>query len=157
MVVHTLSAISLHVNLISNPRMSNGMGDDMKPEEDKLKTKRAALRIIISYDAGKHQRQESVAISHFVYGRSVTVRVAGGKKKYFYPGLASRLGVEKLGQSVLMMREKDAEDFAAFLRRHRVRFDRICVWIEEADLVSDHPEEKGHTASSADDLPSLAS
>jgi hypothetical protein len=156
-VRRTLSAISLHVSLIRDPRHIGGMKVEMKSEGDKFVMKRASPRVIISIDAGKRQRQAAVAIQHFVHGRSVTARVAGGRKRYFYPGLASRPGVEKLGQSVLMMREKDAEDFAAFLRRHLVRFEWIRVWIEEADPVRDHPEEEGHGASPADNRPCLTS
>jgi len=133
------------------------MRDDMESEEEKVEIKRAMLRVIVSYDAGKHQRQEAVAIQRFVHGRSVTASVAGGRKRYFYPGIVSRPGVEKLGQSVLMMREKDAEDFATFLRRHRVQFETISVWIEEADLTKDQPGEAGHPATSMGHTPCLTS
>jgi len=41
-----------------------------------------------------------------------------------------RPGVERLGQSVLMMRDRDAEDFIGLLSRLRVPYRRERIWVE---------------------------
>jgi hypothetical protein len=117
------------MSLIICQYIIHDMRDDKQPDDEKTEKIAAVLRIIVSYDAGKWQRAEAVAIQRFVHGRKVTAKVDGRKKKYFYPGLTSRPDVDRLGQSVLMMREKDAEDFIAFLRRLSVQCDSRRVWI----------------------------
>lgn len=108
------------------------MRDEGRPpaDEDVFITKSVALRVVVSYDAGKRQRVEATAIHRFIHGRKVAMKVGGRRKRYCYPGLAARRGVEIIGQSVLLMREKEAEDFAAFLHRLRVPFTTKRVWVE---------------------------
>jgi hypothetical protein len=129
------------------------MRDEEQSEDEKSEIVAVTLRIIVSYDAGKGQRSEAVAVERFVHGRKVIASVGGGRKRYFYPGLVSRPGVDKLGQSVLMMREKDAEDFAAFLRRLRVHHTLRPVWVRAADLPQDQPGSAIDSAPSADRPP----
>jgi len=111
------------------------MRDDELPEDvGKIENIAAVLRIIVSYDTRKYQRPESVTIQRFVSGRKVTAKGDGRKKRDYYPDLTSRPGVEKVGQSAFMMKEADAEDFAAFLRGLHVHYTWRRVWVEPADL-----------------------
>lgn len=87
----------------------------------------AMPRVIVSYDV---QRGRGGSIVYqFVHGRTVTVHAAGRLKRYRYPGLVDREGVIRLGQSVLMMREDDAEDLMSFLRKSNVSYTTERVWV----------------------------
>ncbi len=55
------------------------------------------------------------------------MRTKSGTKKYRYEGLIAKAAAERLGQSVLIMREKDAEDFLKFLHELRVPCARRFV------------------------------
>ncbi len=99
-------------------------------EDEILETVTAAPRVIVSFDVRRRRRTECSLVNQFVFGREVTVRTRdGGRRRYRYPGLIARPGVERLGQSVLMMRERDAEDFIAFLGRLRVSYRRERIWV----------------------------
>lgn len=112
------------------------MRDDEQPEDGEEPVIIAViLRVIISYDVNKHQRAESVTIHRFVHGREVTAQVGGRKKRYFYSGLTSKPGVDKIGQSVLQMKENDADEFAAFLRSLHVPFTIRRVWVRPIDML----------------------
>jgi hypothetical protein len=108
--------------------------DEVQDDEDEFKTVAVTIRVIISYDANKRQRTEATAVHRFVHGRKAVAQVDGRKKRYYYPGLVSRPGVDKIGQSVLLMREKDAEDFTAFLARLHVPYTTRRVWLRSIDL-----------------------
>ena len=113
------------------------MRDD-KPdgcEEERLETIQVALRVIVSFDVDARRPGVGVTIDRYVHGRKVTVRLKDRKKSYFYPGLISRPGVEKLGQSVLLMKERDAEDFHALLARLKVPHRQKRVWLRPIDLA----------------------
>ncbi len=101
----------------------------MKIDEEDIETVRASPRLIVSYNVRSGQQMENSMIHQYVFGRSVTVGLAnGGKKKYRYQGLLERTDAEYVGQSVLMMREKDADDFKAFLHRLKVPYTLWRVW-----------------------------
>ncbi len=102
----------------------------MTDEEDQKSTIVAVPRITVSYNVSRGRHSESSIVYQYVFGRKVTKRTATGKKVYRYPGLVGKPDVEALGQSVLMMREKDAEDFHAFLWGIRVMHAMMKVWIE---------------------------
>jgi len=55
---------------------------------------------------------------------------AGTNKRYRYTGLIAKPGVERLGQSVLMMCEAEAEEFTRFLAKLRVQYHRERIWVE---------------------------
>jgi|SRR3990172_4518266 len=101
----------------------------MEPEE-KLETVTAAPRVIVSYDVKSRRTTEACLVQQYVFGREVTIRTKSGAKRYRYEGLIHRSGVERLGQSVLMMREDEAERFTGFLMEHRVAYSRERVWVE---------------------------
>ncbi len=69
-------------------------------------------------------------MAEHVFGRKVKVRTKKGNKVYRYEGLVVKPKVERLGQSVLIMSEKDAEDFHTFLVGLRVSHTRLLVWTE---------------------------
>ena len=98
------------------------------PEE--LETVTVARRVIVSYDVRKGRRTEASMIQQFVFGRDVWVKTKGGRKRYRYEGLVQRPGVERVGQSVLLLREKDAEDLTSYLSKLRVPYYRERVWVE---------------------------
>ena len=110
-------------------------GDAEGPDEDDLRTIAVVLRVIVSYDVHGHRRGEAVAVDRCVHGREVAMRLKGRKRRYRYPGLVSRPGVEKLGQSVLLMKEEDSEDFASLLTRLRVPYRLKRVWLRPVDLA----------------------
>ena len=107
------------------------MGDT----DDELVTTTVGLRLIVSFDIGGNRRSESAMVDQYVHGRKVAVRLKHSMKRYFYPGLVSKPGVQELGQSVLMMREKDAEDFTSFLFRLKVPHRLWRVWLRPVDLL----------------------
>ena len=100
-----------------------------KDQSDELETVTAAKRVIVSYDVRRTRRVECTLVSYFVFGRDVRVRTAKGLKRYHYTGLIARPGVERVGQSVFMMKEKDAEDFTHFLGKLRVPNMAEQVWV----------------------------
>ncbi len=104
-------------------------------EDDELITTTVGLRVIVSYDVGGHRKTESTMVDQFVHGRKVVVRLKNSMKRYFYPGLVSRPGVQELGQSVLMMRERDAEEFGSYLYKLKVPCRMWRVWLRPIDLL----------------------
>ena len=101
----------------------------MEDEGELVETVTAARKILVSYDANGRRRRECTLVNQFVFGRAVVVRLKERRKRYEYPGLISRKGVERLGQSVFIMRKKDAEDFTHLLRKLRVPFREEVVWV----------------------------
>ncbi len=110
--------------------------DDEKEviDDERIETINVALRLVVSFDVSGHRPGVGVAINQYIHGRKVTIRSNGGRKRYFYEGLVSKPGVEKLGQSVLLMKEKDAEEFASFLWRLKVPCRQWRVWLRPVDL-----------------------
>ncbi len=104
-------------------------------DEDKFVKITAARRVIISYDVNRLRRSEASRVTRFVFGRKVNVRLKGRKKRYFYPGLVSRSGVEQFGQSVLIMREEDAEEFHSLLTKLNVPHRMMTVWLQALSLA----------------------
>ena len=103
----------------------------MDDEDDDIReTIQALRRILVSYDIQHRRRAECTLVNRYVFGHAVTKRVAGKEKRYRYKGLVHRPGVERLGQSVLMMRDRDAEDFIGLLSRLRVPYRRERIWVE---------------------------
>jgi len=99
-------------------------------EAEHLETVTAAPRVLVSYDIQARRRSECSMVQQYVFGRTVVKTVDGRAKRYRYPGLVAKQGVERLGQSVLMMREEEAEAFTGFLARLRVSFRRERIWVE---------------------------
>jgi len=95
-----------------------------------LETVTAAPRILVSYDAAARRRTACSLIHQFLFGRHVTVTTKGGEKRYKYEGLIHRPGVERLGQSVWMMREDEAEELTRLLGRLGVPYRRERIWVE---------------------------
>ena len=104
----------------------------MAPDEtEQLETvSEVARRVIVSFDVRRRRRTECTLVTRFVFGRRERVRTPQGTRVYRYPGLIARPGVERLGQSVLLMREDDAEDFTGFLSRLHVPHSAETVWIK---------------------------
>jgi len=101
----------------------------VKDPEEKVETIKAVSRVIVSYDIRRGQEMESSMIHQFLFGRRVTVKLSNWlRKRYRYDGLLEKTDAEHIGQSVLMMREKDAEEFISFLRRLRVSCMVWQVW-----------------------------
>lgn len=98
-------------------------------EKEDLETLTAAKRVIVSWDIDRRRRTECTLVNRFIFGREVTVRLKTGRKRYRYQGLVMRPWVERIAQSALMMREKDAEDLVSFLHRLRVPCTRFEAWI----------------------------
>jgi len=99
-------------------------------QDETLETVTAAPRVIISYDVKSRRTTEACLVQQYVFGRAVTMKTKGGVKRYTYEGLIHKPAVERLGQSVLMMREDEAERFAGFLAKHRVPYSRERIWVE---------------------------
>ena len=102
----------------------------MRDDEDASSTIVAVPRIIVSYDVTRSRGGKSSMVYQHVYGRKVMKKTAVSRKIYRYRGLVEKPSVEVLGQSVLMMKESDAEDFHAFLWTRRVSHTMTKVWIE---------------------------
>ena len=98
--------------------------------EDDRETVTAIPRVLVSYDASQRWRRERTMVNHYLFGRTVTAQLKGRRKKYHYPGLISKRGVERLGQSVFMMREEDADEFTALLKKLGVLYTRERIWVE---------------------------
>ena len=98
--------------------------------EDIRETVTALRRVLVSFDVSRRRRTECTLVSRFIFGQEVTMRVGGREKRYRYPGLVHRPGVERLGQSVLLLREKDGEDLTRRLAELRVPYRREQVWVE---------------------------
>jgi len=90
----------------------------------------AAPRVLVSYDAAARRRTACSMVQQFLFGRRVTVRTQGGEKRYRYEGLVHRAGVERLGQSVWMMREDEAEELTRLLGRLGVPYRRERIWVQ---------------------------
>lgn len=88
------------------------------------------LRVIVSYNVDRRRASETSMVYQFVFGRKVTRKLASGRKVYRYPGLIDRTEAEALGQSVVMLREKDADEFTSFLWNLRVPCTARRVWVE---------------------------
>jgi hypothetical protein len=101
----------------------------MEDEGELVETVTAARKVLVSYDVNDRWRRECMQVGHFVFGRAVTVRLKGRRKRYIYPGLIARKGIERLGQSVFIMRKKDAEDLTHLLKKLRVPFREEVVWV----------------------------
>jgi len=99
-------------------------------EEERPETVTKYRRVIVSYDVSSRRRYAGLRVTQYVFGRKVSVRTKEGLKTYRYEGLIMRPAVDRLGQSVLIMREKDAEDFHTFLTELRVSHTRQLVWTE---------------------------
>lgn len=102
----------------------------MRDGEEKPRTIAVLPRLIVSYNVERSKSSESCMVYQFVFGRKVAKKLASRKKTYRYPGLIDRPEVEPLGQSVLMMMEKDADEFTSFLWKLRVPYTVRRVWVE---------------------------
>jgi hypothetical protein len=102
----------------------------MREQEDEETTVVAVPRTIVSYNVSRGRRGASSIVYQYVFGRKVSKKTKTGKRVYRYPGLVNRAGVEVIGQSVLMMKEKDAEDVHSFLWSKRVSHTMTRVWVE---------------------------
>ncbi len=87
-------------------------------------------RVIVSCDVLRRRRAVSTRVAEYVFGRRVKVHTGKGIKTYRYDGLIMQPAVEKIGQSVLIMMERDAEDFHSFLAGLGVPHTRRLVWAE---------------------------
>ena len=87
-------------------------------------------RILVSFDASERRHYAAARIAQRLFGRVVKIVAKSGVKTYRYEGLTGKCGVERIGQSVLLMPEKEAEDFHRFLMELRVPHTRQVVWTE---------------------------
>ena len=97
---------------------------------DVKETVTALRRVLVSFDVSGRRRTECTLVNRFIFGRDVVRRVGGKVKTYRYPGLIHRPGVERLGQSVLLLREDDAGEFVHILGELRVPYRRERIWVE---------------------------
>ena len=86
--------------------------------------------VIISYDVTRRKRSVAVRVAEYVFGREVRVPTKTGVKTYRYQGIVMRLSVERIGQSVLMMQEQDADDFHMFLTELGEPHTRLVVYAD---------------------------
>jgi len=98
--------------------------------EDVRETVTGLRRVIVSYDIHHRRRTEASLVNRYLFGHEVVARVGGRDKRYRYRGLIHRPGVERLGQSVFLLRERDAEDLVGYLARLRVPHSQERVWIQ---------------------------
>lgn len=101
----------------------------MKEQETRV-TVTALERTLVSYDVHARRRTECSLVQQHVFGRTVSKMTREGRKRYRYPGLIAKPGVERLGQWVLMMREEEAETFTRFLAELRIPYRRERIWVE---------------------------
>ena len=115
--------------------MASCSAKDVEPIEDEFVRITAARRVMVSYDIDRLRKSEASQVTRFVFGRRADVRLKHRRKRYFYPGLVSRPGVEQLGQSVLIMREEDAEDMHMLLAKLNVPHRMMTVWVQALSLA----------------------
>src|SRR6266545_6715828 len=75
-------------------------------------------RMLLSYDATGTSRPAAVQVCRLIFGRRRTDRHGRVRDE---PGFIHRAGVVWIGQSVLVLPPRDAEELAGQLRRLRVR------------------------------------
>jgi len=98
-------------------------------DENGTETVKAVPRLLVSYNVRGGQEKENAMIHQHLFGRRVTATLSGGqRKRYRYSGLLERTDAEHIGQSVIMMRERDAEEFISFLHSLRVSCMVWRVW-----------------------------
>jgi len=102
----------------------------MESGEDERRTMTVELRVIVSYNVERRRASEISMVYQFVFGRKVSKKLASGRKVYRYAGLIDREEAEVLGQSVVMLREKDADGFTSFLWDMRVPYTAKRIWVE---------------------------
>ncbi len=86
--------------------------------------------VIVSYDVTRRKRSVAVRVAEYVYGKKITVQTKRGPKTYRYQGIITKRSVERIGQSVLMMWEKDAEDFHKYLTGLGIPHTRLVVYLD---------------------------
>jgi hypothetical protein len=89
-------------------------------------------RVLVSYDVDGSARSVAARVCQIVFGRSATCRPASGERRA--EGFIWRPGVVWIGQSVLVMPPRDAEELATSLRRLGVRVAEARVSIGRSDL-----------------------
>lgn len=88
-------------------------------------------RVLLSYDVSRAPRGKRVHVCHIVFGRTRRDRRGHLREE---DGFIHRPGVVWIGQSVLIMPQKDAEDLARRLRPLGVHVVTAPVSIERAFL-----------------------
>jgi len=58
----------------------------MEEEGELVETVTAARKVLVSCDVNGRWRRECTRVSQYVFGRVVTVRLKGRRKRYSYPG-----------------------------------------------------------------------
>ncbi|HKZ47175.1 MAG TPA: hypothetical protein VJ397_00145 [Thermoplasmata archaeon] len=101
----------------------------MEDGGERIETVTRARRVLVSLDVRRRRKTVSTLVNRYIFGRREIVRSPEGTRRYRYPGLVHRPGVERIGQSVLLLREKDAEDFTGFLARLGVPYRAEPVWV----------------------------
>ena len=99
-------------------------------EEERPETVTRYRRILVSFDASERRHYAAARIAHRLFGRAVKIQTRRGVKTYRYEGLTAKCGVQRIGQSVLLMPEKEAEDLHRFLTELRVPRTLQVVWTE---------------------------
>jgi hypothetical protein len=84
-------------------------------------------QVILSYDASNASNSRRVQVSQVVHGRR-RVDANGDVRKD--PGFVGRPGVVRVGQSVLILRQADADELADRLRR-------LGAWVAMAKVSVD--------------------
>jgi hypothetical protein len=89
-------------------------------------------RVLLSYDVSGIARPRAARVCHIVFGR--IRRSEDGKPEKIERGFVHRPGVVWVGQSVLILPRRDADELAARLRTLGVRVGSAQVTVAVADL-----------------------
>ena len=82
---------------------------------------------ILSYDVDGRERALSVRVAHLTFGRKNTTSREGQTMTYDQPGFIHRPGVVWVGQSVLFLPSRDADELAGRLRGMGVRVRAVPI------------------------------
>lgn len=90
-------------------------------------------RVLLSYDVSAAARSVASRVCHIVFGR-VRLSEASAGGSYLEAGFIHRPGVVWIGQSVLVLPPRDADDLATRLRRLGVTVRTSPVGMSRAGL-----------------------
>src|SRR3989442_11203706 len=90
---------------------------------------------ILSYDVDGRDRSTASRVCHLIFGRKNTTTAAGISKAYEQAGFIHRSGVVWVGQSVLILPQRDAMDLRRRLEGMGVSVGLGQLTIGDSDLA----------------------